>query len=112
MKIEDIDIDFKDKISTVDQKGKRKWIYAVQPGGKFYNLRTALSLVLLILFFTLPFVRINGLPFLQFNIPEATFIIFGKVFLPQDFVMLGLIMVTTLLFIVVFTLLFGRVFCD
>ena len=112
MKIEDIDIDFKDKISTVDQKGKRKWIYAVQPGGKFYNLRTALSLVFLILFFTLPFVRINGLPFLQFNIPEATFIIFGKVFLPQDFVMLGLIMVTTLLFIVVFTLLFGRVFCD
>ena len=111
MKLDDIDIDFKDKISTVDIKGKRKWIYAVQPGGKFYNIRTVLSIIFLVLFFTLPFVRVNGLPFLQFNIPEATFIIFGKVFLPQDFVILGLIMVTTLLFVIVFTLLFGRVFC-
>lgn len=111
MKLDDLDIDFKDKISTVDIKGKRKWIYAVQPGGKFYNIRTVLSIIFLVLFFALPFIKVNGLPFFQFNIPEATFIIFGKVFLPQDFVILGLIMVTALLFIIVFTLLFGRVFC-
>lgn len=109
----DIDeqVNFADRISTVDKKGKRKWIYALQPKGKLYNKRVITSVVYLILFFALPFVRIKGTPLFLFNFPKATFILFGKVFLPQDFMLIGVSMITVLLFIIVFTLVFGRVFC-
>ncbi len=99
------------RISTVDQKGKRKWIYALQPKGKLYRYRTWLSLIYLAAFFIFPFVRVNGTPLFLFNFPQATFIFFGKVFLPQDFLLLGIGMLTVLLFIIVFTIAYGRVFC-
>jgi cytochrome c oxidase accessory protein FixG len=102
---------FADSITTVDKKGKRKWIYALQPRGAFYNRRTMVSLVYLTLFFALPFIRVQGTPLFLFNFPDATFVLFGKVFLPQDFMLLGVGMITALLFIIVFTLIFGRVFC-
>ncbi len=100
-----------DKISTVDEHGKRKWQYVFQPKGKFYNWRSALSFIYLILFFGLPFIRVNGNPLFQFNILEAKFILFGKAFFPQDFILFGIGMLIFLLFIVVFTLVYGRVFC-
>jgi cytochrome c oxidase accessory protein FixG len=104
-------VNFADRISTVDIKGKRKWIYALQPKGKLHRKRTITSIVYLILFFTLPFIRIKDTPLFLFNFPKATFILFGKVFLPQDFMLIGVSMITILLFIIVFTLVFGRVFC-
>jgi len=100
-----------DQLSTVDSKGKRKWIYALQPKGKLYKYRSLLSLVYLLAFFGLPFVRIKGVPLFLFNFPQATFIFFGKVFLPQDFILLGIGMLAVLLFIIVFTFVYGRVFC-
>lgn len=100
-----------DKISTVDEHGKRKWQYVFKPAGKFYNWRTALSFVYLILFFGLPFLRMNGNPLFQFNILEAKFIFFGRAFFPQDFILFGIGMLIFLLFVVVFTLIYGRVFC-
>jgi len=102
---------FRDKISTVDTTGKRKWMYALKPIGKLYNLRSYFSIVYLVLFFTIPFIKIKGIPLFQFNILDTKFIFFGKVFLPQDFILFGIGMLVFLLFIIVFTLIFGRVFC-
>jgi len=28
---------FRDRIATVDAEGKRKWVYAYKPKGKYYN---------------------------------------------------------------------------
>lgn len=102
---------FRDRIATVDAKGKRKWVYAQKPKGKLYNIRTWVSWGFFALFFTLPFIKLNGRPLFLFNIPEAKFIIFGKIFWPQDFVIFGLTMVTFIVFIVLFTAAFGRLFC-
>lgn len=102
---------FRDRIATVDESGKRKWIYAYKPKGRLYNLRTVLSVFYFIIFFGLPFVEINGRPLFQFNIPEAKFILFGKIFWPQDFFIFGLTMVTFVFFIILFTAAFGRLFC-
>ncbi|HRF18137.1 MAG TPA: cytochrome c oxidase accessory protein CcoG, partial [Chitinophagaceae bacterium] len=63
------------------------------------------------LFFALPFIKLNGRPLFLFNIPDAKFIIFGKIFWPQDFFIFGLTMVTFIIFIVLFTAAFGRLFC-
>src|SRR5438128_581697 len=67
---------FRDRIATVDEKGKRNWIYAQKPKGKFYQIRTYLSLLYFITFFGLPVARINGRPLFLFNIPQAKFILF------------------------------------
>ncbi len=103
---------YRDKISTVDKKtGKRLWIFAKKPFGKLYNLRTYVSWVYILLFFAAPFIKINGNPLLLLNIPEAKFSIFGVMFWPQDFFIFGLGMLTFIVFVILFTLVFGRVFC-
>lgn len=102
---------FRDRIATVDAKGKRKWIFAQKPSGKFYSIRTWVSWGFFALFFALPFIKMNGRPLFLFNIPEARFIIFGRIFWPQDFVIFGLTMVTFIVFVVLFTAAFGRLFC-
>jgi cytochrome c oxidase accessory protein FixG len=102
---------FRDHIATVDEKGKRNWIYAQKPKGKFYKIRTYLSLFYFLAFFGLPFVQVNGRPLFLFNVTEAKFILFGKLFWPQDFFILGLGMITFIFFIILFTAAFGRLFC-
>lgn len=102
---------FRDRLVTVDAKGKRKWLYVQKPKGPFFNIRTWVSWGFFALFFALPFIYVNGRPLFQFNIPEAKFIIFGKIFWPQDFFIFGLAMITFIVFIVLFTAAFGRLFC-
>lgn len=102
---------FRDHLATVDAKGKRKWIFAQKPKGKFYNIRTWVSWGFFILFFALPFITVKGRPLFLFNIPESKFIIFGQIFWPQDFFIFGLTMIVFIVFIILFTAAFGRLFC-
>ncbi|MCP3931338.1 MAG: cytochrome c oxidase accessory protein CcoG [Bacteroidetes bacterium] len=102
---------FRDHITTVDQKGKRLWIYPKKPKGRFYNARTYTSWILLALLFIIPFIKINGEPILLFNVLERKFIIFGILFTTQDFHILGISMIALVVFIILFTVVFGRLFC-
>lgn len=105
------EVSFRDRLATVDAEGHRKWVYAQKPKGRFYNIRTIVSLFFFGIFIALPFIYVDGRPLFMFNIPQARFIIFGKVFWPQDFFIFGLTMVTFIVFIVLFTAAFGRLFC-
>jgi len=102
---------YRDTLATLDEQGKRKWVYAYKPKGKFYSIRTYLSWFYFISFFGLPFIKVNGRPLFLLDVTEAKFILFGKVFWPQDFFILGLGMVTFIFFIILFTTAFGRLFC-
>jgi cytochrome c oxidase accessory protein FixG len=102
---------FRDRLATVDEKGKRNWIYAKKPKGKLYRYRTYVSWLFFAIFLGLPFVHVNGEPLFLFNIPQAKFIIFGKIFWPQDFFIFGITMITFIVFIILFTAAFGRLFC-
>jgi cytochrome c oxidase accessory protein FixG len=102
---------FRDRLATVDEHGKRKWVFAQKPIGKYYNARTIVSFFFFAIFFSLPFMHVDGRPLFLFNIPEAKFHIFGKVFWPQDFFIFGLVMITFIFFIILFTAAFGRLFC-
>lgn len=102
---------FRDSIATVDKQGKRKWIYAQRPKGKLYTYRAVLSYFYFIAFFTLPFIQVNGRPLFLFNVVEGRFILFGAIFWPQDFFLFGLAMMAFILFIALFTMAFGRLFC-
>lgn len=86
-------------------------MFAKKPKGRLYRARTWVSLFFFALFFSLPFVSVDGRPLFLFNFTQARFILFGKVFWPQDFFIFGLTMVTFIVFIVLFTAAFGRLFC-
>lgn len=102
---------FRDHISTVDEKGKRIWVYPKKPKGPWYTKRTILSWLLLAFLFGGPFIRIKGEPLLLLNILERKFIILGNVFWPQDFHLFVFAMITGIVFIILFTVVFGRLFC-
>ncbi len=102
---------FRDKLPTVDDSGKRNWVFPKRPKGKIYNYRWIVSTVLLALLFIGPFIRYKGEPFMLFNVLERKFIIFGQVFWPQDFHLVVLSIITLVVFIILFTVIFGRIFC-
>jgi cytochrome c oxidase accessory protein FixG len=62
-------------------------------------------------FFALPFITVDGDPLFLINIPERKFILFGAIFWPQDIFLFVLGMLVFIVFIVLFTVIFGRVFC-
>lgn len=90
---------------------KRQWIYAKKPGGKLYNYRQWVGYSLLLFLFAAPFIKINGNPFLMFNIIERKFSIFGSVFYPQDLHIFVFGMLIMMVGIVLFTAVYGRVWC-
>lgn len=102
---------FRDRLENVTSEGKRRWIFPRQPRGKFYNIRTIFSYIQLILLAGIPFIKINGHPFLLLNFFERKFVIFGLPFGPHDFYLLGLSFISALVFIILFTVIFGRIFC-
>jgi len=105
------DDSFRDHIATVDENGKRKWVFPFKPSGRLYNYRKYLSYVYLLVFFGLPFVKVHGEPLFLVNILERKFILFGMIFWPQDFFIFGIGMLIFIVFIALFTVIFGRVFC-
>src|SRR5664279_4120340 len=102
---------YRDSVATISQEGTRNFINPKKPKGKLYNLRTRFSIFYLAVFFTLPFIKVNGEPLLMLNVLERKFIIFGMVFWPQDFFIFGIAMLTFVVFVILFTVVFGRVFC-
>ena len=111
LKIEKDTEEYRDHINTIRPDGKRAWIYAKKPKGRFYRWRTLVSYLLLALMFLGPYVRIHGQPLLLINVLERKFILFGFVFWPQDFYLVVLGLLTLILTIVLFTSVFGRLWC-
>lgn len=102
---------FRDSVATISSEGKRNFITPKKPKGRLYNMRTIFSIFYLIVFFTLPFIKVNDEPLLMINVLERKFIIFGMIFWPQDFFIFGIGMITFIVFVILFTVVFGRIFC-
>lgn len=102
---------FRDSIATINEDGKRAWIFPKKPSGKFYDYRKYVSYFLLAFLFAAPFIKINGNQFLMFNVLERRFNIFGFPFWPQDFHLFVISMIIGVIFITLFTVAFGRIFC-
>ena len=109
--IKEEDQKFRNELATVTKEGKRKWIYPKKPSGRFYNARIIISFILLLILFLTPFIKVNGHPFILFDIMNRNFILFGIPFGPHDFHLFVLAMIATIVFIILFTVVFGRVFC-
>lgn len=102
---------FRDTIGTLNEEGKRAWVYPKKPSGKWYEYRKYVSYILLLFLFSAPFIKINGNQFLMFNVLERRFNIFGAPFWPQDFHLFVIMMIIGVVFVIFFTVAFGRLFC-
>jgi len=105
------DDEFRNTIATVDESGKRIWIYPKKPFGSLHTWRVIVTIVLLSLLLGGPFLKINGQPALLLNFFERKFVILGQAFWPQDLVLLAVVLITFFVFIILFTVVFGRVWC-
>jgi cytochrome c oxidase accessory protein FixG len=102
---------FRDRIATVNEKGKRVWVFAKKPKGPLYNKRKIVSYFLLVFLFAAPHIKIGGHQILLFNLIERKFIFFGVVFWPQDMFLFALTLIVGVIFIILFTIIYGRLFC-
>jgi cytochrome c oxidase accessory protein FixG len=106
-----MDEKFRDSIATINEEGKRAWIFPKKPSGRFYRYRKWVSYGLLLFLFAAPIIKINGNQFLMFNVLERRFNIFGFPFWPQDFHLFVISMIIGVIFIALFTVAYGRIFC-
>ena len=111
MHTEESVMNFRDKISTIDQQGRRIWIYPKKPSGRLTSARGMVSILLLAFMFLAPLIKIDGQPLLLFDVLQRRFVIFGMIFWPQDFYIFVLASLVLIVFIVFFTVVFGRVWC-
>lgn len=107
----DHNLDFRDYPINMNERGGRKWVYAKKPSGKWFTRRTIFSWFLLLFWIGVPFIKVNGNPIILLDIASRKFIIFGAIFWAQDTFILALLMLSFVLFIVLFTVTFGRLWC-
>lgn len=103
---------FRDRVSSIDKDtGKRIWIFPKKPGGQFHRARAVVAALLIAFLVGVPFIKVDGHPLFLFNIIERKFIVLGYAFWPQDFHIFALAFLALIVFIVLFTAVFGRVWC-
>jgi len=108
---EKIEETFRDSVGTMDETGTRKWVFPRKPKGKYTNYREYVGYSLIFLFVIMPFLKISGNPVLLINIIDRKFFILGQPFYLQDFFILALGAVASVIFVMLFTVVFGRIFC-
>ena len=102
---------FRDTIGTINEEGKRAWVFPKKPSGTFWKYRTYVSYFLLAILISAPFLKINGNQFMMFNVLERRFNILSFPFWPQDFHLFVISMIIGVIFVALFTVAFGRIFC-
>lgn len=102
---------YREHLATVDQKGKRVWIFPKKPQGPWFNRRIWVTIACFVLLFGVPFVKIGGHPLLLFNIFDREFVLVGKPFFPSDFYLFALGLIIFFVFIILFTVVYGRIWC-
>jgi len=102
---------FRDRPTTFNKEGKRLWLFPKMPKGKLYNIRRLIAWSLLAFFYLAPFLKFREEPLIFLNFLERKFVLFGSTFYPQDFYLLVLAIIALVVFIVLFTVIYGRIFC-
>jgi cytochrome c oxidase accessory protein FixG len=90
---------------------KHQKIYPRKVTGIFATLRTLGVLVLLGLYYILPWLRWEGHQAVLFDLPARKFYILGLTFWPQDFFYLAMLLIIAALALFFFTALAGRLWC-
>lgn len=91
----------------------KKWdkVYPRQVHGLFARLRTSGVLLLLGLYYLVPWFSWDNRQAVLFDLPARKFYIFGLTFWPQDFIYLAFLLIIAAVALFFFTTLAGRLWC-
>ena len=106
-----VDDYFRSHLPNQNEQGGRNWLYPKATTGRYTRWRTVVAWALLAALVAGPFVWVDGHPLFLFNVLERRFIVFGVMFWPQDFYLIAIGLLTFIVFIALFTVVYGRVFC-
>jgi len=102
-----------EEASTLRQElyAKRLKIYPRQVGGIFASMRISAVLILLGLYYGLPWLSWDGQQAILFDLPARQFHILGMTLWPQDFIYLSGLLIIAALSLFFFTAVAGRLWC-
>jgi cytochrome c oxidase accessory protein FixG len=98
-------------LSTLNVDGTRRWIRPKFTKGGFWRWRRIVAYALMVVFFAIPYLTLNGKPLILLDIPRRQFTIFGTTFLPTETLLFFLLFISAAVAIFLVTALFGRVWC-
>ena len=90
---------------------KYEKIYPREVHGRFAFLRNASVIVLLGLFYILPWIQLGDRQIILFDLPARKFYVFWLTFWPQDFLLLAFLLILAAMALFFFTALAGRLWC-
>ncbi|WP_231566374.1 cytochrome c oxidase accessory protein CcoG [Litchfieldella xinjiangensis] len=102
-----------DPQQTVTQTmyAKREHLYVREIKGLFQRVRRTSNWALMALFFGLPWLQWGDRPAIWFNLPDREFHILGGTFYPQEFYLLGWLLIIGAFGLFLVTVFAGRVWC-
>lgn len=98
-------------LSTLNEDGSRRWLRPKLSPGRFWRMRRVVAYALMVVFFLVPYLRMNGKPLILLDVPHRQFTLFGYTFLPTDTLLFMLLLLSIAIAIFLITALFGRVWC-
>lgn len=100
-----------DSVTTIAEDGSRVFLHPADVTGRFTWWRRIFAVLLVAIYFSLPFIPVRGRPAVFLDVMNQRFHLFGMTFAAQDF-FLAFFFITGLGFTLFFvTALFGRLWC-
>ncbi|MDG1771307.1 MAG: cytochrome c oxidase accessory protein CcoG [Luminiphilus sp.] len=99
------------EVSELDKRQRREKIYTRAIEGYFQRLRLYTGWPLLLGYFLLPWLNLDGRQAVLFDLPERKFHILSVTFWPQDLVLLAFILIIAAFTLFAVTALWGRLWC-
>lgn len=96
---------------TIELYESRKKIYVKEITGLFQKVRKFSLWLLMLAYFSICWISIDGQQLLHFDLPARKFHIYGMTFWPQEFVLLSILLIICAYGLFFITTLFGRVWC-
>lgn len=101
----------RESVTTINSDGSRRFIHPASVTGTYTRWRTLVSSVLLLIYFALPWIPVNGNPAVFLDVQHRQFHFFGLTFVTQD-LWLGFFLISGLAFSLFYVAaLLGRVWC-
>ena len=96
---------------TVELYASRKKIYVKKITGFFHGIRRYTLWALMLAYFAICWISVNGQQIVHFDLPARKFHVFGITFWPQDFFLLAVTLIIAAYALFFVTTLFGRIWC-
>ena len=100
-----------ERLATTDAEGNRVYLYPEDVKGLWKTRRKIFYWVLILIYLVLPWIYINGKPFLMVDIINREFTLFGSTLHGVEPILFFLIVASGLFFIAALTSTLGRVWC-